>query len=197
VIKLCSGDISYVIDVLRRILRMAPAKYPVGVMAQHNEIRRYARSELYRLQDYSVSSCNLYEVATHFGKLSLFKLRHDDVGEEKRPAEYLRIEVEVDALSADAKLALADLLRNGVFIDAGFGSSGKGTPTRKLIFKKMFTPAFPTTYNSRDTLPMSSRHFVEFVTDPAKYVKRIMGEGGVPPDEQQAELDRQLSLADW
>lgn len=197
IIKLCSGDISYVIDVLRRILEVAPGKYPVGVMVQHKEIRRYARSELYRLQDYSVETCNLYEVATHFGKLSLFKLLHDDVGKEKRPAEYLRIEVETDALSGAAKHALADLLRNGVFIDAGFSSSSKGTPARRLIFKKMFTPVFPTTYNSRDTFPMSAGHFIEFVEDPAKFVKRIMGEEGIPPEEQQVELDRQLPLADW
>lgn len=190
IIKLCSGDISYIIDILRQILREKPSRVPVSVDVQNREIRRYARSELYRLQDYSVKSCNLYEVAANFGKFSLFKLlRTEEVDGEKRPGEYLRIEVQIDGLSSEAKEALADLLRNGVFVDGGFSSSAKGTPARRLVFKKLFTPAFPTTYNSRDTWPMSAEHFVEFITDPKKYVKKIMSEHGIPPEDQQLELD--------
>lgn len=190
-IKLCSGDISYVIDMLRRILRESPDQFPVKTNIQHEEIRRYARDELYRLQDYSVSSCNLYEVAAHFGKFSLFKLLRN-VGKEQRPGEYLRIEVQVDGLSPQSKQALGDLLRNGVFIDGGFGSSAKGTPTRKLIFKKLFTPAFPTTYNSRDTWPMSAQHFDKFIKNPQQYLKERMSEEGIPPEKQQLEIDHLL-----
>jgi serine/threonine protein kinase len=192
IIKLCSGDISYIIDVLRRILAENPSRFPVRVEIQNRAIRRYARSELYRLQEYIVTTCNLYEVAANFGKFSRFKLEHEEVGAEKRPAEYLRIEVEIDGLSATAKEAIADLLRNGVFIDGGFSSSGKGLPARRLIFKKLFTPVFPTTYSNRDTWPMSATHFSEFIGDPKKYLKRIMGEDGVPHNKQAEELDNLL-----
>jgi hypothetical protein len=190
VIKLCSGDISYIIDILGRLMRTGASARPVPRDVQNREIRRYARDELYRLQDYSVTSCNLYEVATNFGKFSLFKLLRNDVGEERRPAEYLRIEIEIDGLSPEVKEALAELLRNGVFIDGGFSSSARGTPARRLIFKKLFTPVFPTTYNSRDTWPMSAAHFAEFIRNPALYVKRTMGEAGIPPEEQQLRLDQ-------
>ncbi|RIL08439.1 MAG: hypothetical protein DCC75_08895, partial [Proteobacteria bacterium] len=111
------------------------------------------------------------------------------VGKDKRPAEYLRIEVEIDGLSSKAKEAMADLLRYGVFIDGGFSNSGKGTPARRLIFKKLFTPVFPTTYTSRDTWPMTAAHFTEFVTDPKKYVKGVMSAHGLPPEEQQLEIE--------
>jgi len=189
IIRLCSGDISYIVDVLRQILRENPSKFPVSTEAQNREIRRYARSELYKLQDYLVSYCNLYEVASHFGKFSLFKLLNDEVGEEKRPAEYLRVEVQIDGLSPDNKNALAELLRNGIFIDGGFSSAGKGVPARRLIFKKLFTPAFPTTYNSRDTWPMSAKHFAKFVKDPKVYLKDIMSQHGIPPEKQSEELE--------
>jgi serine/threonine protein kinase len=189
IIRLCSGDISYIIDILRGIFR-DPTQVPITKIAQNREIRGYARRELYRLQDYSVASCNFYEVASNFGKMSLFKLLRKDVGKEKRPAEYLRIEVQIDGLSPHAKEALVDLLRNGVFIDGGFSSSAQKTPARRIIFKKLFTPAFPTTYNSRDTLPMSAKHFSDFITDPKKYIKSVMGEYGIPPEQQSFELEK-------
>lgn len=192
IINLCSGDISYIIDVLRRILSENPSKFPVGINVQNSAIRRYARSELYRLQEYNVRTCNPYEVAANFGKFSRFKLEHEEVGAEKRPAEYLRIEVEIDGLSVIAKDAIADLLRNGVFIDGGFSSSSKGLPARRLIFKKLFTPVFPTTYSNRDTWPMSAKHFAEFIDNPKRYLKKIMGEDGVPHDRQAEELDNLL-----
>jgi|GEM_PF-5415430 len=189
VVRLCSGDISYVIDILSNILRERPIKYPVRKLIQSKSIRLYARSELYRTQDFAVGSCNLFEVALNFGKFSYFKLLHDTVGQEARAAEYLRLEVEIDRLSARARDALGELLRNGIFIDGGFSSSSRGTPARRLIFKKLFTPAFPTTYISRDTWPMSAKHFEEFVSDPKAFVKKVLGEHGVPPEEQIPQLD--------
>jgi hypothetical protein len=189
VIRLCSGDISYVIDILSNILREKPKKYPVSRAVQSKAIKLYARSELYRNQDLSEGACNLYEVALNFGKFSLFKLLNSKVGEEKRPSEYLRLEIEVEKLSAVARSALGELLRNGVFIDGGFSNSSRGSPARRLIFKKLFTPAFPTTYNNRDTWSMSARHFEEFISNPKAFVKKVMGEHGVPPDEQGPQLD--------
>lgn len=189
VVKLCSGDISYVLDILSSILRGQPAKYPVGKIVQNNAIRRYARSELYRTQDVIAGKCNLYEVALNFGKFSKFKLLNNSVGAEKRPAEYLRLEVEIENLSQSAKDALGDLLRNGIFVDGGFSASSRGTPARRLIFKKLFTPAFPTTYVNRDTWPMSSRHFDDFTNDPKGFVKKIMAEHGVPLEQQIGQLE--------
>ncbi len=131
----------------------------------------------------------------NFGKFSLFKLIHKDVGQEKRPAEYLRIEVEIDRLTASAKDAIGELLRNGVFVDGGFSSSSRGTLARRLVFKKLFTPVFPTTYNNRDTLSMSASNFEAFVADPKGFVKESMGEHGLPPEQQALELDNLINPA--
>ena len=95
-------------------------------------------------------------------------------------AEYLRIEIELDALTTQAKQAMGDLLRNGVFIDGGFSSSRKGDTSSPAYLQEAVHPVFPTTYNSRDTWPMSGTHFREFVHSPAQYVKRIMGETASP-----------------
>jgi hypothetical protein len=111
-------------------------------------------------------------------------------GENRRPAEYLRIEVQLDQKALDdARIAIAEVVRNGVFIDGGFSTSSQGIPARRLIFRKLYTPAFPTTFNSRDTFPMTSRHFVEFVRNPASHLRRLLGESGIQPDQQQFVLD--------
>ena len=174
---------------MSNILRENPKHYPVSKAVQSKAIKLYARSELYRNQDLSVGNFNLYETALNFGKFSLFKLLHTKVGDEKRPAEYLRLEVEIERLSENARNAIGELLRNSVFVDGGFSSSSKGTPARRLIFKKLFTPAFPTTYNNRDTWSMTARHFEEFISDPKAFVKKIMGEEGIPPEQQAYQLD--------
>jgi serine/threonine protein kinase len=203
VISLCSGDISYLIDILGQMLgteEIAQGKKtgPIGTELQNRVIRRYARQELYRLQDYSVEKYNLYEIALNFGKMSRFKLTEDElIGKEKRPAEYLRIEVKLDhAFEQDARDAIAELVRNGVFIDGGFSASSTGTPARRLIFRKMFTPTFPTTARSRDTFSWSTKSFLEFVTKPESVLRRTIAEKGVAVDKQQPMIDGLLDTTD-
>lgn len=189
-ISLCSGDISYLIDMLGKMLRQQE-KMPIDLDRQHKVIKQYAWKELYSLQDCPTPDYNLYDVALNFGKLSLFKLTGKPVGSGKsaRPAEYLRVEVELGQEPERLRRAIADLLQHGVFVDGGFSNSSKGTPARRLIFRKIFTPAFPTTYNSRDTFAMSARRFLDFVGHPERFVKRALGEDGVRPEEQQYLLD--------
>jgi hypothetical protein len=193
VISLCSGDISYIIDIIGKMLeqRSPDTHDPISHQYQNRVIRQYARRELYKLQDYSVPGLNIYEIALQFGKMSLFKLINEDVGsgEQTRPAEYLRLEVQLNQATQETRRAIAELMRNNVFVDGGFGSSAQGSPTRRLIFRKLYTPAFPTTYNSRDTYPMSVQHFGDFSRDPVAYLRRVLGRSGVGPDQQQYVLD--------
>jgi len=193
-IKLCSGDISYLIDMLGQMTRQPTI--PITHERQHHVIRQYAWHSLYQLHDeVRPLSCDLFNIALHFGKLSLFKLLKKSVREDggARPSEYLRIEVALDANVDDVRRVVADLLRNGVFIDGGFSNSSQGIPARKLLFRKIFTPAFPTTYNSRETFSMGAKRFLEFARDPEKFVRATMGEDGITPKEQH---DLLSSLAD-
>ncbi|MEY9633469.1 hypothetical protein ABIF66_001698 [Bradyrhizobium japonicum] len=184
-VKLCSGDISYLIDMVGRMFR-EQTDSPIKQSTQHRVIRQYAWKQLYRLNDYQQAPCNLYECALNFGKLSLLKLLGDEVKEkgEGRPAEYLRIEVAFDDNIERIRPIIASLLRAGVFVDGGFSNSSQGVPARRLLFRKIFTPAFPTTYNSRDTFAWSARRFLEFVDDPERFLRRAAAEQGIRPDDQ-------------
>jgi serine/threonine protein kinase len=184
-VKLCSGDISYLIDMVGRMFGEQTG-IPIKQSTQHRVIRQYAWKQLYRLNDYQQAPCNLYECALNFGKLSLLKLLGDEVKEkdEGRPAEYLRIEVAFDDQIEKIRPIIAELLRAGVFVDGGFSNSSQGIPARRLLFRKIFTPAFPTTYNSRDTFAWSARRFLEFVEEPERFLRRSAAEQGVKPDDQ-------------
>jgi len=194
IISLCSGDISYVIDLLKRMFELhteKPKSSTISVQTQNRVIRNYARQELYKLQDYSIERLNLYEIALNFGMMSRFKLCNEEIGQggNKRPAEYLRIEIQLSQMAEQVREGIAELVRNGIFIDAGFSSSSQGIPARRLIFKKMFTPAFPTTFNSRDTFSMSAPHFLQFLKNPEGQLAQLLSQSGISPAEQQITME--------
>jgi serine/threonine protein kinase len=194
IISLCSGDISYVIDLLKKMFELHAGKAKrskIQLPIQNKIIRNYARQELYKLQDYSSPELNLFEIALRFGMMSRFKLLSEEIKQKEgsRPAEYLRIEIQLTQMTEYVRNGLAELVRNGIFIDAGFSSSSQGIPARRIIFRKMFTPAFPTTFNSRDTFSMTSPHFLRFLKDPQGQLTLLLGEAGVPPHSQSQAME--------
>jgi hypothetical protein len=181
VVKLCSGDISYLLDMLGKMEREnGIGKYPVLKTTQNRVIRNYARTELRSLQDIKASLVpSLHDIAFYFGVWSKSKLF------KKETAEHLRIELSVDRLSEIAKVTSRELLSHGIFIDGGFGNMSDGYLARRLLFRRIFTPAFPTTFNNRNTFPMRDASFVSFVKNPKGFVTSRMSEDDISPLEQQ------------
>lgn len=186
-VKLCTGDLSYLLDILGKMeLRNEGTNLPIKVNTQNNVIRNYARNELSSLQDIKAEHVpSLYNIAYYFGVLSKSKL-------VKNNADYLKIEVEIDDLSTDLLTTLRELLCYGIFIDAGYSNNSDGKLTKKLYFRRIFTPAFPTTFVTRNSFPMRSNTFKEFVYDPANFARKRMSKDKISPIEQQ-ELE-QLEL---
>lgn len=198
VLRLCSGDVSYLIDMVGKISRQADAQ-TASINTQHNEIRQYAWKQLYSLKDTAPSSgIDLFQIALAFGKLSRFKLVNLRRGKDENspPEEYLKIEVELDQAGEAVTKSIADLLQHGVFVDGGFSNSSKGAPTRKLFFRKIFTPAFPTTYNSGNTFPMTASTFEFFMTKPDDYLRNRVAEDGIGPSDQPSLLDQLAQTVD-
>lgn len=180
VVKLCSGDVSYLLDMLGKMERIAGTEqYPIRQYVQNQVIKSYARNELRSLQDIRPTQVSsLYDIAYYFGVWSKSKLiQHND--------EYLRIEVEQNRLSEEARLTMRELLCHGVFIDGGWSNMSDGHIARRLLFRRIYTPAFPTTFNNRCTFAMRNRNFVKFITNPKDFVRERMSGDGIAPDEQQ------------
>jgi hypothetical protein len=179
IIKLCSGDLSYLLDMLGKMERLATKRRPVGIKVQNTVIRNYARNELLRLQDIRAECVpSIYDIAFYFGVWSRSKL-------EKGGGDYIRLELSVRNLSSDSLTTSKELLWHGVFIDGGFSNMSDGELARRLLFRRIYTPAFPTTFNNRETFAMRDHHFAEFIRRPRDFIKKRMSEDQIPPIEQQ------------
>ena len=174
IIRLCTGDISYTIDLVGQILARRKEEKPPSKQDQNSIIRIYARQELLSLREIQEVGRDLYSIALWFGKLSRKLLLGELVGRtKKRPAEYLRIELELDKLLTEkTEELLNQLLRHGVFIDGGLGSSRASIPTRVLLYRRIFVPAAPTSLGDRDTFAWNSTKFEKFVRDPESFVEQ-------------------------
>lgn len=186
-IKLCSGDLSYLLDILGKMEIHSKGRHPINVSTQSGIIKNYARNELRGMQDIrATSGISLYDVSYYFGIWSKSKLI-------KHNKDYIKIEVELQGLSDRSRDALRDLLCYGVFVDGGYSNMNDQQIARKLLFRRIFTPAFPTTFNSRNTFPMVPWAFENFISSPKDFVKAKMSEDRIPPEEQleieQLELD--------
>ena len=180
IIALCSGEISFLIDVYGRLYESYSEKdgYPIKAAIQNQIIKEHCKQELLNLQYLPQVHTNLYECAYAFGRMSQYKLINNKVknGSKSRYAEYTRMEVELQDISSTAIDAMNELISSGVFIDAGRSSSSSGRPTQRLLFRKIFTPAFPTTWVNKDSFSWNQERFIEFIREPKLYWKRYVGE---------------------
>jgi len=178
-IRLCSGDLSYLVEILGTMAtRWGKEEYPIGKKIQHDVIRNYARHDLRMLRDITTQFMpSLYEVGLYFGLWSKQKLIENG-------DEYLRIEIVIEDSNYELFGAMRELLAYGLFIDWEYSNNRDGKPCRRLLFRRIYTPAFPTTFNSRNTFPMSARGFLRFVKNPKNYVLERWSENGIKPDEQ-------------
>jgi serine/threonine protein kinase len=178
-IKLCSGDLSYLVNILGLMcVRWDESKYPIGATIQHDIIKNYARTQLRLLRDRKTEVVtSLYDVGFNFGMISKAHLLHNG-------NEHLRIEIEIQNLSEDGWTAMRELLSFGLFIDGGFSNTSKGNPARRLLFRRIYTPAFPTTVNNRNTINFDGNSFISFVKNPAQYKQIYLSKLGVSQNKQ-------------
>ncbi len=169
--RLCTGDISYVIDLVGKILSGSNNRFPVSKLEQNKQIRAYARQTLLRLLD-DKHGQSLYDVAKTFGLLSKEKLLGKLVGKKKqRPAQYLRIELTRSRLlSEECEKLLRRLIWEGVFINGPGTSSSKGETTLMLLYRRLLVPAAPTCLSDQDTFSWSPQRLEKFLRNPRSFL---------------------------
>ncbi len=190
-IKLCSGDLSYLLEILGKMELRANGKTPIPIRIQNSVIRNYARNELRSLQDIRSDyiRCSLYDIAYYFGVWSKSQLIKAD-------EDYIRIEFPMQKLPEKLKVVARELLCYGVFIDGGSSTMSDGQTARKFLFRRIFTPAFPTTFTDHSTYPMVPKSFKKFVENPKDFVRERMSAYEIPPSEQQRLEQLDLMLED-
>jgi hypothetical protein len=175
-LDLCTGDISYIIDlvgaVFRRQEKTSKGKYPVSPAVQNTVVRMVARRELMKILDIRIyDGRKLFDIAKTFGQMSRKKIllyaSNPHRSEKDHVPQYLRIEIEQNVpLRPEDEEMLRALLQYGIFVDGGWGSAHNGTTTQVLLFRKLFCPAFPTTITSRDSFSWTAAKFSQFLRNP-------------------------------
>ena len=179
-VKLCSGDLSYLVEILGFMSeRVKDKESPIPKDVQNNVIRTYARTQLRLLRDIKTEIVSsLYDIGFAFGSISKAKL----IREQK---EHLRIEIEIKNLTDDMYKAIRELMSSGLFIDGGYSNTSSGVPARRLLFRRIYTPAFPTTVNNRNSFSWRARNFMSFVKYPRQHYQTTLSKNGASAEDIQ------------
>jgi hypothetical protein len=175
-LDLCTGDLSYIIDLVGAIFRRHETKREstsaVAPAAQNTVMRMVARREIMKLLDIRIhDGRKLFDIARTFGIMSRKKIllhaADPESSKKDHVPQYLRIEIEQNlSLPEEDDEMLRALLQYGIFVDGGWGSSQSGTTTQVLLFRKLFCPAFPTTITSRDSFSWTAAKLSRFLRNP-------------------------------
>jgi len=167
VCRLCSGDVSYVIELLRALVGddWASIQEPLTAAEQDLIVKRFARQQLRDLKRTPPHGEQLHEFAVRIGALVRKYLLAS--GEKKTKDERLRIEIEgAGCLSGDALAIHRGLLKHSVLVDGGYGKSRLGEPTRKLYIRRLFAPCFPFSPNRRGCIAITVATYEKWLRDP-------------------------------
>lgn len=185
--NLCSGDIASLLELCREIYRESifTGKYRkeneehIDFKLQDSIIRGFSRNRLAMIRDIQDYGETLYEIAYSMGEISRkYLYEYGEIASKShvlsRYQEIIRIEVEgIKKLEDDVAPIYKALIKHGIFTDAGTGYPwGEKIHNIRLIFRKIYVPAFLISYRNRECLRMSPHRFEIFLKNPDIYAKR-------------------------
>lgn len=164
--RLCSGDVSYVIELLHNLCSGRWDKNVKISVSQQDEVtKQFAQRQLALLKSTAEYGPRLYEFAEGLGNLLKQYLLKSK--KKQDPDERLRIEIEgTDELSDEARKMQDELFRHSVLIPGGTGKSRKGLPTRKLYFRRLYAPCFPFSPTRKGCIDLKVKDFETWLKDP-------------------------------
>lgn len=177
-IHLFTGEIAYLLELLRMMYDANENKHlPINIAIQNQVIRNYSWRQIYFLRDIKSQFIpSLYDVCFYFGTLSKYMLI-------KKGHEFLRMEIEIDDDSTQKSGAIKELIAFGLFVDAGYGNTATGKIAKRLLFRKIFTPAFPTSFVNRNAFVLNGNAFEVFINNPREYANSIISQRGDEIDQ--------------
>jgi len=178
---LCSGDVSHILLVCRRIFEAGAvtkeSTEPVGITIQDTCVREVSRELLEAIKAYFPYGPELYGIASAFGNLVrrvLEQGRHQKKGASSVPTQCPRIEIDqsqgdVSQSITDERLLrlMKELVRRAVFIDMGPGlSRHKQVLTLRWHFRRIYLPAFGAALAKNDAVKQHAEWFRYFLSEP-------------------------------
>lgn len=186
-INLCSGDISYILTLLRDMFALEggpeafeappPTKAKEHYILPKNQnqaIRKMGAEFLNRLES-APNGHRLREIAEAFGDVALWELKNLNSKNVNLnpPKQSFRLEVRTKKFkleNADKKI-YEDLIRYGVFIRDVTGKSQRGAVVPRLYLRRLLIPTFKLTFNKRDNVGVDLGEFILLLQNPAEFRK--------------------------
>ena len=169
--KLCSGDVSYIIELMHLLSKGKWDQKKLTPYEQDAIVKKFAQRQLADLRSISVYGPTLHKFAECLGNLLkqyLLESKKKETSDER-----LRIEIEGNnELSQDAKMIENELLRHSVLIPGGSGKSKAGLPTRRLFFRRLFAPCFPFSPTRKGSIPLEWSEYEKWLKDPSVIWKK-------------------------
>ena len=194
---LCTGDISNILEILRRMYDECGVTKTQGECIdprkQDSVIESYSQQYIAKIKTIPQHGEHLFEIANAFGSMSRKMLRDSEWinrgGGRRDPYQLIRIEMDEgkdinqDAYS-DADLEphinLWRLLqRYSIFIDCEESRSRRNTLASKVILRRIFCPAFRIALVNSESYTITREHWEAFCNDPQgtadRHVQRVLG----------------------
>ncbi len=165
--RLCSGDVSYIIELLNNITsgRWGKKVKKISSKEQDEIVKRFAQRQLADLRTTAKFGPQLHKFAEKLG--NLIKQYLLDSKNKDQADERLRIEIEGEGeLNTEAKELHDELLRHSILIPGGAGKSRAGLPTRKYYFRRLFAPCFPFSPTRSGSIPLTVHEYQSWLLNP-------------------------------
>ncbi len=179
--KICSGDISSLIEIYREIFNQGRvAKNTTKLVSkhtQHKAITTVSRHFFSVIRTYHPKGPEMYDLVSHFGNLcrkivAEGSFQFDKKTRKKFPNETSRIEVEQNTQEAEdwspsAKELSKELVRRAVFIELEEGR-GRHTlgPTIRWQLRRIYNPSFLIGMTKNTAIKWHDSDFKHFLADP-------------------------------
>ena len=196
VTAMCSGDIHYMIRLVRKMVEDAGgeefvrshAAIPrIDARRQSQTIRAAAGEFLESVRNLPGRGRELATIVSAIGNVARSYLQYRDSGNEagSPPHQASRIEpYDAVVLSEEATDVLNDLIRFSILLMDPRGKSRRGAVVPRFYLRRYLIPHFNLTFSKRDSLQLENRELEELLLDPHKFQesKRLRKESA--PDEQ-------------
>lgn len=206
--QLCSGDISNLLLVYRRVFELghvtSASVAVVPKSTQHRAITDVSRELLESVRHYFPHGPEMHRIVEQFGRL-VARILQEGRGVRQDgstvPSQCPRIEIDRDdarpseELTADQKDLAEHLIRRAIFIDLGPGRSRHDNKqTTRWHLRRVYLPASRAALAKNDAIKKDSQWFKHFLTSPEGACDRVYRdwpkhpEGTQPPLEEWDEL---------
>lgn len=187
--QLCTGDYSEMIRMVGEIFREGGIRPGSDVQridprVQSRAIERVSQEYLSRVRHIRPDGGKLFSVVNSFGKLSKQMLyEHPLVGQgtdskgrpRKEPYDLLDIYVDdFTRASGDAQEIWRRLQKASILVDIGIAASQRSAVADRATLRRIYCPAFKTTYTSSERLQLMKDQFEYFVDKPEEFCRSFL-----------------------